>query len=47
MFHLAFDRALLPFKYHRPAFEPLFRLPSEWSGKIADLAQGVPLASFH
>ena len=37
MFHLAFDRALLPFKYHRPAFEPLFRLPSEWSGKSRTL----------
>lgn len=27
MFHLAFDRSLLPFTYQRPALVPFLRLP--------------------
>lgn len=46
MFHLAFDRALLPLTYHRPAFEPLFKLPSEWNRKHREPSPRIPARDY-
>ena len=35
MIHQAYDRALLPLTHHRPAFEPLVKLPSEGNSRSA------------